>query len=225
MFMSPFEQRLTAPAAEAEPKDSKFKRFNELFPYGTIEEISKNQLPSSALEFFEGMNQRFVHPDDKPPEFNAFYRVNRTDTAGLITYIADKDMVYTDHERKPIRLEKNVFFYEIIDDHLVGKGELQYRPKAKKDDAFKDKPFVGYNGTEDDFLKQGLARKRLFAMGAYSEMEWGQPLYSGDQNKMADGVWQSLVRDGLAEEVPNYTPVRKRYRLLLENLKKETLDL
>lgn len=223
--MSPFEQRLTAPAAEAEPKDSKFKRFNELFPYGTIEEIPKDRLSPDALEYFEGMNRRFVDPKDLPNEFNAFYRISRTDIPDLATYIADKDMIYKDLDKKPKGFERNVFFYENRGDQKVGHGELRYRPKAKKDDAFKDKPFVGYNGTEDDFLKQGLARKRLFAMGAYSEMEWGQPLYSGDQNKMADGVWQSLVRYGLAEEVPNYTPVRKRYRLLLENLKKETLDL
>jgi hypothetical protein len=217
--MSSVENPFQPPSPEQEIRDSKLELFDRLFRYGTIEKILPDQLPPDVLQYFDGMNRRFVDPEDPPQVFNGFYKITHTDNSDLVTYVADKDMLYTDFDKTPKGFERNVFLYEMKGAEKTGHAELRYRPKAKIGDAFKDKPFIGYNGTEKDFLHQGLARKRIFAMGAYSEMEWGLPLYSGDQNKMADGVWQSLVSDGLAEEVPNYTKVRKRYKLLLTGQK------
>lgn len=207
---NPF-QRIETQAKEGGSKKETFER---LFQTGTIEEITHEEVPLEVLGYFEGMSSRFISPAKyRPRNFTHYYRIIHKDIPGFFTYVADQDKVY-DKKNSQV-LEKNVYLYEVVDGQKVGHGELRYQPNAKNQDLyFKDRPFVGYSGTEQGYRQQGLGRKRLLAMNAYAQMEWGLPLYSGDQNETADHVWQSLLKEGLAEEVATgRSKLRKRYRV------------
>ncbi len=223
--MASFEDQFNKVSKSLEIKASSKETFEALFSSGTLDVITRDQIPQTVLEHFEGMSSRFISREKyQEGNFNAYYRIVHSDIQGFITYIADQDKTY-DYKKPPV-LEKNVYFYEVLDGNKVGHGELRYQPEAKeKDEYFKDKPFVGFTRTENDFLQKGFAKRRLLAMGAYSEMQWHLPLYAGDQNKTADKVWKSLVNENLAEEVPTQSKLRKRYRLKLGVSREEPSSL
>ncbi|TSC64423.1 MAG: hypothetical protein G01um101491_292 [Parcubacteria group bacterium Gr01-1014_91] len=193
---------------------SKEDIFANLFKTGGIREIGRNDIPETVRNHFEGMSSRFISPSDYRKEnFNSYYVIEHTDIPDLKTYVAEQDKYYGNiGEQKG--LERNVYFYDMLGEVEVGHGELRYQPESDEE-YFKDRPFVGFNQTEKEFRKRNFAFKRLIEMGSYSVMQWGLPLYSGDQNADADKVWQKLMREGMAEEVPTDNPIRKRYRLVL----------
>lgn len=197
------------------PEKPKEEIFNELFKTGTIKKIERSVIPEQVVKHFEGMSSRFIHPKNYVEgDFLAYYVIEHTDVPGLITYVADQNKKYDHLEKDSEKLERNIYFYEEFEGEKVGHGELRYQPKGKGL-YFKDRPFVGFTSTEDGLKQMGFGVKRLLEMGAYTEMEFGLPLYSGDQNETADIVWQKLIQEGKAKEVPTDNKLRKRYKLLL----------
>ncbi len=189
--------------------------FASLFKTGTIAQIKREEIPETILKFFEGMSGRFIHPKKYiEGNFIAYYIINHVDIPGLVTYVADQNKIYDNGENKLEIVERNIYFYEEFEGEKVGHGELRYQPNTKKL-YFKDRPFVGFTRTEEGLLQMGFGTKRILEMGAYSEMEFKLPLYSGDQNKEADNVWQKLIQEGKAKEAPTDNHLRKRYKLIL----------
>lgn len=181
--------------------------FKKFFPQGSIEEISFDTIPSEVLEFFEGMSARFVSPDNyKSDNFEIAYLIKHDN--GDLTYVAEQEK---DYQEKGI--EKNAYFFDVRDGKKIGHGELRYSAN-RKEEFFDQKPFVGFTNTEDDYRRLGLGERRLFEMGAYSQIRYGLPLYSSTTiTKEAEKVWQKLEAHGKANKIEDQDGVR--YKLVL----------
>lgn len=194
----------------------KLKIFESLYSNGSIREIARKDLPQNVIEDFEGWSSRFISPESyKEDNFTHYFLIQHNHIPDFKTYVGEQDKIY-DHLDENEKLEKNVYFIDMLGTEEVGHGELRFQPNGQ-DFYFKDRPFVGYSSTEDERRRQGFATDRLLEMGAYSEMQWGLPLYSGDQNETADTVWQELIKQGKAKEVQaSPDAIRKRYQLVLK---------
>jgi hypothetical protein len=194
--------------------EDKIKLFESLYPNGSLRQIQRKDIPVEIVEHLEGMSRRFIKPEDyKEDNFTYYFLIQHNHIPDFKTYVAEQDKVY-DHLEESEKMEKNVYFYDMLGGVELGHAELRFQPNGETL-YFKDRPFVGYTKTEDEYKRQGYAIDRLLEMGAYSQMQWGFPLYSGDQNETADKVWKELLKEGRAREVSTEHPTRKRYQLIL----------
>lgn len=170
-------------------------RFNEFFKEGDIKELSIEDLPSDILKFFENNSAKFIPPKDYEPEnFKKFLLVNHEN--GDQTYIANQTKKYDN---------KNVEDLSYLVDYRggdnLGHAELRYNPSSDLE-YFKDKPFVGYTGTEEKYQKQGLGRRRLFLMNALAKTLYNNPVYSDTViTDEAKSLWEKLVQENLAKKI------------------------
>lgn len=190
---------------------NKAESFHEQFPNGRIEEIFEGGIPKATMDFFEGMNRRFILPEEyKPRNFEKFYVI--TYGNGDKTYVAEQLKEYS-REKGPTEKEKNVYFFDTRGKNKIGHGELRLNITSKRD-FFKDKPFVGFTETSEQFRKEGLGERRILMMGAYAHMQYGLPLYSDTLIQLpAEKVWNKLVEKGRAEELREGD--KRRYKLLV----------
>lgn len=177
---------------------SNFKKEKEFnLPGAEIEDISIDLIPQRVLEKFEAHSKRFILPNEyKPGNFNKLLLIRFQN--GDIIYAAKQIKIY-DNKRE----EECTYFFETRGDEILGRSEMRYGLKYKKENSkyFKDKPFVGFIKTESDMKKTGLGTRRLFAMNAVSHMIYGQPLYSDTVNSdEMINVWEELVKKGKAEK-------------------------
>jgi hypothetical protein len=81
------------------------------------------------------------------------------------------------------------------------------------------KPYVGYTGTEIGHTRRGLGARRLKLMNQLALKRHNQALHSavGDEEDFsyeARKVWEKLVKNGEAEQVPDQTYTRFRFKPL-----------
>ncbi|MBW3013676.1 hypothetical protein KY335_00370, partial [Candidatus Woesearchaeota archaeon] len=102
-------------------------------------------------------------------------------------------------EKEPPNIEELVYVYVVNDDIVVGNGELRYSLEPEMD-FFKNKPFVGFTETEEEFRERGLAIRRLVLMNALSQIFFGFPLNSNERSMHPGGMaaWRHLAREGKA---------------------------
>ncbi len=178
--------------------------FCKFFRGSSIEEIDLNNIPKEAMTFFENHSELLISSKDyKPGNFEFFFLIKHSN--GDITYLAQQTKNY--HEK--VGIERLTYFWETRNKENIGHGELRYNI-SDKDEFFKNKPFVGFSETEKEFQKQGLGKRRLLLMNAYSQMLYQLPLYSSDIiTPKAENIWVQLEGEGLAQKLIGEN--RKRY--------------
>jgi hypothetical protein len=186
----------------------KEKIFSEHFPGGKIEEISINSIPEKAMNYFEAKSKQLISPKDyKPDNFEKFFLVNHAD--GKQTFLAQQTKNYANPNGG---IEKLTYFVDMENEKVLGRAELRLNIKYPEEyaDFFKDKPFVGWTSTEEDFQRSGFGKRRLYLMNAISQTFYGLPLYSDTSiSPSAKSMWESLVQKGEAKKFKEGT--RDRY--------------
>ncbi|MCK4670683.1 MAG: hypothetical protein KAT43_05780 [Nanoarchaeota archaeon] len=169
--------------------------FNLYYPEGRIEWIAISDIPEQAMKCFEGYSKRFILPKDyKPGDFTGLFVVRHNDD--MRTYIARQPKLHDDGE-----IEELTYLFEMDENNAsFGHGEIRFYPAMQRD-YFKDKPFVGYSHTNDDYLKRGLAIRRLVLMNALSQLFFDLPLHSSERfvHVGAGKAWERLVKQGKAK--------------------------
>ena len=169
--------------------------FEKYFPYATITDCAITEIPKNALNFFERRSRRFIKPEDYAPE--NFSRL-------MLVAHANGDKTYIATQLKSYELDYSEELTYLIDFNTqkqkTGHAEIRYDLSGKFD-IFKGKPFVGYNQTDDEFLRSGLGLRRLRIMNAISQMYYAVPLNSGSAiSEEERKVWQKLVKNGEARK-------------------------
>lgn len=170
--------------------------------------LSYEDVPKVAMKHFERQSSRFLHPDEyHERDFTKLFQY--TQGNGDVVYVAQQDKTYSANGHT----ERLTYFVGTRDGEKTGDLELRYA-LTDQQDFFKDKPFVGFTNTEDDFVRQGLAVTRLEDANAYSLAEHGYLLHSGDLvADEAKGAWAKLIAAGKAEEYED-RPGKTRFRFL-----------
>ena len=187
--------------------------FSNYYPDARINLHTHTHIPENVMNIFEWSSKRFRLPEEyRPLEFEAFYLITHPDSS--ITYAArQKKLLDPSPNVGPqLRtLEETTQFIDVDTTKggaIVGRSELRFT--HKDDPYFTNKPFEGWSGTEDDYLKQGYARRRIFTMNAFSQTTYGLPLHSdtlfvsgrdkdsGKEIEPQKLLWEKLVNEGIA---------------------------
>lgn len=167
--------------------------FMELFPEGEITEIKESLVPKVVLDIFERKSGELISKEKyRPGNFEHYFIIKHS--SGDRTYLAQQTKTYDTNKDT----ERLTYFVDMRGEEIVGRSELRSNI-SHPDPYFIDKPFVGNTRTEERFRKQGLGRRRLLAMNAYSEAMYRLPLYSDTLNRETS-IWEVLVQEGLARK-------------------------
>ncbi len=170
--------------------------FSEFFKEGNIEKSDLSKIPPEVLEVFEGYSRRFILPEEyKKGDFNDIFLIHHMN--GDETYVAQQIKKFGDEFK-----EQNTYFVDTRNNEITGRGELRLGLETEEE-YYKDKPTVGYTFTKEDYQNQGLGKRRIEIMNAFSRMDHGLPLYSDTlmADKNAEKVWQSLEQKGKAKKI------------------------
>lgn len=137
--------------------------------------IDRHSVPKSMQDFDN--IRRFVHENDD------------------ISYLANQKKHYQNGSSENV-----IHLIDAKPDGSVsGVGEVRFNPLSE-DDYFKEKPFVGWTASEEEFRHEGLGRRRLLVMKLATSAEFGLALHSGtvhsDDNVIK--IWERLVSEGKA---------------------------
>lgn len=183
---------------KAEEEKSFFDKFEECFPSVKIKEITKQDIPTAAMDYFEHKSRSFINVDDyRPGNFEKFFVVEYDD--GRKTFLAQQTKVY----KEEAGTERSTYFFDMENNKILGRAELRFNIKHPKkyERYFKNKPFVGWIETEKESRREGLGRSRLRLMGAFSQALYGLPLYSDTIiSPEAKLMFESLVEKGEAKK-------------------------
>lgn len=186
--------------------------FNEYFPDGKIEEITIDEVPENAMEYFESKSSQFTTSDNYiPKNFEKFFVINHAENNQ--TYLAQQTKTYDNIDET----EKLTYFVDINNGAIEGRSELRFNIRCKKENEiyFKNKPFTGWTDTEENARRKGLGTRRIFMMNAFSQMMHGFPLYSDTVITFeAKKMWEKLVSQGKAKKFKEDS--NDRYVLQLE---------
>lgn len=181
------------------------EEFSILFPGADIKKVGISEVPESPLNFFKDRslwltnNKKYI-----PDSLDSFYKIRYQD--GSISYVATQTKTYATNGDT----EKLVYIYDEDAQHNeIGYGEIRYN-EMRKDNYFKNKPFVGFTTTGENYKKQGFGTRRLKTMNALSLRMFGLPIHSdtliGEESKR---IWQRLLKNGetysyLQDKMPRF---------------------
>lgn len=175
-------------------------------------EVSYDELPSEVVKKIEGRSSMFIHPREySERNFDMFAK--HVHDNGDISYFCEQYKTYSQGNT-----EQLTYIVDIrkSDENELRTGYLEIRYGLEDESGyFKDKPFVGITRTEEGFMRNGLARRRLIMANEYTMMKYKQPLYSDTLiSDSAARVWERLVTEGLAEAVDE--GAQRRFRFVLK---------
>lgn len=197
---------------EKNQESRRIEVFHEYLPDAEIHEVEYDDIPDDAMERFERYSRRFIPPEKiSLGNFDSLWKVQFENED--IAFIAEQEKDYEDEDKN---VEKNVYLYEKRGEHKIGHGEMRLLWSTEREDIRpKRHPFVGftktnvefnfplteenYDNPRIDYRRQGLGRRRLFIMNAYSMMQFGLPLHSGNPDDTSKRIWERLVDEGIAE--------------------------
>lgn len=170
-------------------------------------EVQYADLPQVVRDYFESESGKFIPAEEYQREnFAKLYKFAHPN--GDITYIAEQDKTY-DTSKDTERL---TYFADTRDGVITGYLEMRLA-LTNHSQYFNNKPFVGFTRTEEGYLEQGLAVRRLEVANAYALAEHDLSLNSDSLvTQEARGVWDKLISDGRAEEYDEGG--KKRYRFI-----------
>ncbi|MFA7298272.1 MAG: hypothetical protein WC010_01370 [Candidatus Absconditabacterales bacterium] len=165
-----------------------------------IIEIKREDIPKEVIVLFEGYSRLYILPEEyKEGNFEQYGYIKHTTPTSFITYFALQEKTI-DKKYK----EKQIYLFERDKKgNKIGHGEIRLgiEYKKKDEDFFKDKPFVGFTDTEDDYKNKGYGKKRIQTMNMISKQTRGLKLHSdvlfSDPN--AQKIRERLEKEGLAK--------------------------
>ncbi len=136
---------------QSEQPEQAFKRFSGL----SLETVSYEALPPSVKEYFESRSAMYINQAEYSPQ-NFEKVLTFTFPNGDIGYIAEQLKDYSNE----VGIERLTYITDTRDG--VELGYLELRLNITSDmPYFKNKPFVGFNRTNEGFQRQGLGERRL----------------------------------------------------------------
>lgn len=167
--------------------------FNSRIDYATAEEIKLGKIPKQIRISLENATKRFMlEKDYKDLEYIMSLRFDYLN--GDFNYGILYPTKYSCGDS-----EISLYFLEFNKDKKeTGHAELRYN-YSNPSPYFKDKPFIGYIATEDEFQRQGLGIRRhrimnILALSIYAQVLHADTIMTEPELK----VWKKLVELGEA---------------------------
>ncbi len=164
--------------------------------------ISLKDVPADARKRFEGCSKSFIYSEDyKEWNFEKIWYIQYNFPEPYITYFATQDKEYDTGS-----IEKLIYLFEKnYEWEKIWHGEIRLCIHNNNEkifqNFFKDKPFVGFTQTEEDFFKKGYGILRLIHMNQLVTKEFGLKLYSSElPAPWAKRNREKLVEYGLAKQ-------------------------
>lgn len=179
-------------------------------PKFDVQTISCADLPRPVAEFFQARSEMFLQPEDvKGIDGFSLLAVVTSGQDDVTRYVGQEGKTYTGTDGAEETLVHMIEFTKT--DRQLGHGEI--RLGHSEDEFFKDKPFVGFTRTEEDFQCRGYGRKRLFVMNHLTHMLFGLPLHSSTLiAPPAESLWKRLAKEDLVETYREGAHVRYCFR-------------
>lgn len=140
-------------------------------------EIRRKDIPEDAMKHFEWASERFILPEEYKEWNFEKYRYIQHD--GYKTYVATQDKNTRDF------IEKEIYLYE-TDTTWANIWHGEVRLGITEDPYFKDKPFVWFTQTEEDFVHQWYGGKRIITMNNICKQIRWLPLHHYLATKMRE---------------------------------------
>ena len=169
-------------------KEYSKRTFNKFYQKGEIREIELNLLDSKTIKYFETNSSLFISPKDyKKNNFSHFFYIN---TKEMETFIATQIKTYNNNE-----IEHLTYLLERNGNNIIARGEIRFNPLSPSL-YFKNKPFIGWTSTEEEFGNRGFGKNRVYVFNALSHMIHGLTLHSNTLhcNINQTKIWETLER-------------------------------
>ncbi len=160
-------------------------------------QIHAREVPDNAADVFWHRSIQYTKNKEgmEPSDFPLLLRVEKNEVE---TYIAHHEKRYGSANIEDTELE--TYFVDVIEQsEVVGVGEMLYFCNSKRS-YHKQKPYVGWTETYDDYRKEGRAKERLITMNEAAISIHGLTLHSSTAfcHRAAVKAWQRLVSENLA---------------------------
>jgi hypothetical protein len=196
-------------------------RFQYLASGTNIHEIGWKAVPKAAMDVFENRNRRFIDPVRyHRRDLHAIFKVSYANHS-LLTYIGWHTRMYSDS------YGFETLFYSCdvsTEKKLIGDAEVRCLPFDEAS-FLRMRPLVAWNGTEEEFQKQGYGLRRLIILNAICQTLLRLPLHaSGHYIKSSpsdpENLWRKLVSMGLAFPYKQSKQNRYQFNTELETYRK-----
>jgi len=172
-----------------------------------VELVDCADLPAIVLDHFESNSSKYIHPDNYVKgNFEKIFKITQSEDE--VKYIAQQDKTYNTNGDT----ERIAYLVDTRGEDVTGYLEMRLGT-TNLNDYFVNKPFVGFTRTNEGFLREGLAYKRLIEANDYSVAEHGHVLNSDSlMREEARKVWEKLEVEGKVERYDEGEKVRFRFR-------------
>lgn len=179
----------------------------------TLKPITISKVPSVVMEeFIRSTDLEASH------HLNNLFRVDYPD--GSHSYTASWRYNYSEDGHD--KYQDSILVVDVMDGKCVGQGEVCFGPDFNEDKPRKTKlPYIANMITEADvdsqgkplYRRRGLAERRYVLMNLLSKKYFKRPMRSGSPSKQAQGVWEKLIKRGLAKSYrePGSDSIRYRF--------------
>ncbi len=172
--------------------------------------ISMDEIPNDIKEWVNPGNELNPASYCRNPKI-----VEHTDGRSK-TYVIELGFVDTDCSTP---YPPAVFIADVVDGEFAGVGEIAYGDSLSQldthDPYYDGKPHVvGQNTFSEDNLHRGLGERRYVLMNFVAKNVYGKPLYSRGPSPSATGLWEKLVKKGLAKEIKSKTKGARLFRFI-----------
>jgi len=160
--------------------------FETHYPAGHMRPISLDKIPPAAMNKFEGYSCRFI-PSHSYVERNFDKSFIITTGDAMKTYVVTQDKKYpSDQFGDKRNIEKQAYFVAMNADDRILYSEIRFNITDSRN-YFKDKPFVGFSGCEnnayydDDVLQKIWVMQgadQIVLMNALSHALFNLPIHS-----------------------------------------------
>lgn len=158
-------------------------------------------MPSNTLAYFERRAKMYILPElYKKGNFEMLFRASLGPDDEVITHGSLQKKTINTGEGGSETYKLVDLFDTNEDNERLGRPEIVFNISST-DTYFLNKPFVGWNGTEEGCRRQGLGMRRLLLMNVLSLHLFDYPLNSDtNQQGGAKEMWEKLVSREVAEK-------------------------
>jgi hypothetical protein len=157
--------------------------------------ISEDQVSPHIQAELLSRSELYTAPSAPPLDIQDMNLLKFEHGNGDTSYLGEHIKTYQNGQ-----VESNTYIVDINQDsRLTGKAEIRFAAD-REDSYFKNKPFVGWTETLEDFRGEGLGRRRLLVMNTASLALYGHLLHSGtlQHDPAVSKMWDRLVEEDLA---------------------------
>lgn len=186
-------------SASIEVEPSSIKKLMDFFPAGSVEEISRSNLPTEILKHFEKNSEKFISPEDyKPGNFQTLFTLTRSPDTKTYGAIQLKNFDTDQGED----VDESVYLMDTERGEVTGYSHIRCNLVAGAKPVSTKIPFVDFTRTYENFSGRNLGTSRLYTMNNISMALYKTPLTSGAirVEGIPDIIWGRLVEKGEVEK-------------------------